>query len=53
MSARIALAIASSIVMAVALVAAMKHLIVPTAVCAVVALTLGVLAIRQRDGPPL
>jgi hypothetical protein len=49
MSTRTALAIAASVFMAVALVAATKHLIVPTALCTVVALGLGILVIRQRD----
>ena len=51
MSTRTASAIASSLFMAVALVAATEHLILPTVVCAVVALALGVLVIRQRDRP--
>jgi FtsH-binding integral membrane protein len=51
MSMRTALAIASSVVMAVALAAAAKHLIVPTVVCAVVALALGFFVIRQPDRP--
>jgi Flp pilus assembly protein TadB len=49
MSTRTAFAIAASVFMAVALVAATKHLIVPTVLCAVVALGLGVWVIRRRD----
>jgi hypothetical protein len=45
MNARTAVALASSVFMAVALVAASKHLILPTAVCMVIALTLGILLI--------
>jgi UPF0716 family protein affecting phage T7 exclusion len=48
MTTRSAFAVASSVFMAVALVAATKHLIVPGVVSAVVAFALGVLVIRQQ-----
>jgi hypothetical protein len=53
MNTRTAVALASSVIMAVALVAASKHLILPTVVCALVALSLGIIAIRQRGRPEL
>jgi hypothetical protein len=53
MTTRTAFAVASSVFMAVALVAATKHLIVPSVVSAAVAFVLGVLVIRQRDRPQL
>ena len=49
MSTRTAFAIASSLFMAVALAATWKHQIVPAALCAVVALGLGIFVIRQHD----